>query len=158
MGRLDMSDDEVGGSLLLVRSRPSGQGCPRCPCKPSLRLTKGPPPPKVEANYKPLVALVFAIVLVVFGLWSSRKKPWRGGTGKKAVMKAFTFISIPFVLAEAATGVVSFLTGQLSIPPVVGVGTAVDLAILLVGIVVAVLRTVRNTPSEAEEAGATQKR
>ena len=49
------------------------------------------------------------------------------------VVNAFTVFSLPFVLAEAATGVVSFLTGALSIPPVVGIGMAVDLAMFLAG-------------------------
>jgi len=115
-------------------------------------------PPSAETNYKTLVAAVFAIILLTAGLWSSKKRPWKSGKDGKAMVKAFMLTSMPFVLAEAATGVVSFLTGQLSIPPLVGVGTAVDLAILLAGIVVAILRIVRNTPSEAEEAGTTQKR
>lgn len=50
---------------------------------------------------------------------------------------------MPFVLAEAATGVVSFLTGHLSIPPLLGAGSAVDLSILIAGLLVFVYR-VRN--------------
>ncbi len=55
-----------------------------------------------------------------------------------AVAKAFTITSLPFILAEAATGVVSFLNGELKIPPMIGVGTAADFAILLVGLAVAI--------------------
>jgi len=117
-----------------------------------------PPPPEVVVNYKPLVALVFAIMLAVVGLWSSRRRPWKGGKDRMAVAKAFVVTSLPFVLAEAGTGIVSLLTGQLSIPPLVRVGTAVDLAILLAGIVVAILRIVRTKPSEAEETNTPQKR
>jgi hypothetical protein len=94
------------------------------------------PPPEVAVNYKPLVALVFAIILLVAGIWSSKRRPWKGGKDRMAVMKAFTFTSMPFVLAEAATGLVSLLTGQLSIPPPVGPGTALDLAILVAGLAV----------------------
>jgi hypothetical protein len=43
-------------------------------------------------------------------------------------------------------------------PPLVGVGTAVDLAIALAGMVTAILRTVRTRPSGAGETGAPQKR
>jgi len=75
-----------------------------------------------------------------------------------AVVKAFTLASMPFVVAEVALGVVSFLTGQLSIPPLVGTGTAVDLAILLAGIVAAVLRILKTKPSGAEETSKPQKR
>ena len=111
------------------------------------RIVKPPPPSSVEANYKPLVALAFATILAVVGLWSSKKRPGKGGKDRMAVMKAFAVTSLPFVMAEAVTGVVSFLTGQLSMPPLFGVGTAVDLAILLAGVVTAILRTVRTKPS-----------
>jgi hypothetical protein len=60
-----------------------------------------------------------------------------------AVAKAFTITSLPFVLAEAGTGIVSLLTGQLSIPPLIGVGTVVDLSILITGICVVLLRARR---------------
>jgi len=33
-----------------------------------------PPPPSVEANYKPVVAVIFAIVLAVAGAYSSKKR------------------------------------------------------------------------------------
>jgi hypothetical protein len=56
------------------------------------------------------------------------------------VVKAFAFTSLPFVIAEAGTGVISFATGMLMIPPLVGIGTGIDLVILLAGVVVAVLR------------------
>jgi len=90
------------------------------------------------------MALVFAIILLVAGVWSSKRRPWKGGKERMAVAKALMIVSMPFVLAEAATGVVSFLTGQLSIPPLLGIGTAVDLAILLVGLAVAVAFALRN--------------
>jgi len=119
---------------------------------------ENPPDVKTEVNYKPFVAAVFAINLAVVGLWSSRRRPWKDGKGRMAVTKAFMFTSMPFVLAEAATGVASFLTGQLSMPPLVGAGTAVDLAILLAGIVVAILRIVRTKPLGAGETNTPQKR
>ena len=52
---------------------------------------------------------------------------------------------------EALTGIVSCDTGQLSIPPSMGVGTVVDLAILLTGIAVAVLRAVKRSAPMAGE-------
>jgi len=100
-------------------------------------------PPSVETNYKPFVAAVFAIILLTAGLWSSKKRPWKGGKDRMAVAKAFTILSMPFVLAEAGTGVVSLLTGQLSIPPLVEAGTVVDLSILIVGMCVVLLRARR---------------
>ncbi len=58
-----------------------------------------------------------------------------------AVVKAFAITSLPFVLAEAGTGIVSMLTGQLSIPPLVGAGTVIDL--FIVGMYVVLLRARR---------------
>jgi len=115
-------------------------------------------PPQVPVNYKPIAAAIFAVVLLVAGVWSSKRRPWKGGKERKAVIEAFILISLPFVLTEAATGIASLFTGQLSIPPLVGVGAAIDLAILLAGIVVAIFRIVRTNPSKAEETRTVQKR
>jgi len=100
-------------------------------------------PFEVAVNYKPLVALIFAIILLVAGVWSSRRRPWKGGKDKMAVIKAFMITSLPFVLAEAGTGIVSLLTGQLSIPPLVEVGTFIDLSILIAGMCAVLLRARR---------------
>jgi hypothetical protein len=110
----------------------------------------GPQPISIEVavNYKPIVAAIFAIILLVAGVWSSRRRPWKGGKDKMAVAKAFMLTSMPFVLAEAATGVLSLLTGQLSIPPLVGAGTAVDLAILLAELAVAMFVASRRIVTE----------
>jgi PKD repeat protein len=116
----------------------------------TVEIIAPPPPPSVEANYKPVVAVIFAIILLVAGAWSSKRRPWKGRKDGTAVAKAFALVSMPFILAEVATGAVSFLTGQLSMPPAVGMGTAVDLAILLAGLAVAMLRALRKTGTEPE--------
>jgi len=59
------------------------------------------------------------------------------------VVKAFMFTSLPFSIAEAGTGIVSLLTGQLSMPPIIGLGTGVDLTILLGGLLFLTLRSLR---------------
>jgi len=69
-----------------------------------------------------------------------------------AVVKAFVITSMPFTLAEAGTGVVSVLTGQLSMPPLVGAGTALDLAILVAGLAVQGLRLFRPGRSSVQRA------
>jgi hypothetical protein len=61
----------------------------------------------------------------------------------------FAVTALPFVLAEAGTGVLSFFTGWLSIPPLLGLGTAVDLAILLVGLAVDGFRVRRRLSARA---------
>jgi hypothetical protein len=101
------------------------------------------PPPTVGTNYKPLIALIFAIVLAVTGLWSSRRRPWKDGENRKAVAKAFTFICLPFILVEIMTGILSVFIDPLKIPPVIGWGTGVDVLILVVGLLFSLLRLAR---------------
>ena len=91
----------------------------------------------------PDVAVMFAVTLLVAGIWSSKRKLWKGGKDRMAVLKALMIASMPFVLAEAATGVVPFFTGQLSIPPPFGAGTVLDAAILVAGLSVALVREMR---------------
>jgi len=64
-----------------------------------------------------------------------------------AAVKAFAIASLPFVFVEAGTGIISLATGVLTIPPLIGIGTGVDLAILLAGMVVAVLRLRGEAPT-----------
>jgi hypothetical protein len=100
------------------------------------------PPIEVAVNYKPIVAVIFAIILAVTGVWSSKRRPWKGGKDRMAVAKAFAITSLPFVLAEAVTGILSFATGELGIPPYVGIGTAIDLTILLAGLGIVISRLI----------------
>jgi len=104
-----------------------------------------------EVNWKPLVAGVFTAILVVAGVWSARRAPW--STGVRRTVRAFAVFALPFVLGEAATGVLSFFTGWLSIPPVLGLGTAVDLAILLSGLAVGGFRGVMTRTSSKRAPG-----
>lgn len=55
------------------------------------------------------------------------------------VARALSASSLPFVLAEVATGVLSYFRGYLSIPSVIGIGTSVDGAILAAGMSIAIL-------------------
>jgi len=108
-----------------------------------------PPPPSVEANYKPVVAVIFAIILAMAGVWSSRRRPWKGGKDRMAVAKAFAIASMPFVVAEAVTGVISFATGQLPMPPATGTGMAVDAGILIAGLAVSLYRILKEARPSA---------
>ena len=111
----------------------------------SVTISSEPAPlPLPELNWKPLVAAVFAALLAIVGAWSSRRVPLP--TGSRRALRAFTFTALPFIVAEAGTGVVSFFTGLLAIPPLLGTGTIVDVAILAAGVTIAVLRA---RPSEA---------
>ncbi len=111
----------------------------------------------VFENWKPIVALAFAVVLVLAGVLSSRRRPWRNAAGRESAYLAFLLTSLPFVLAEIATGIASSATGFLSIPPVVGPGSLVDGTIVVGGIAVAVLRLLgaepRRTRSKTEREG-----
>jgi len=95
-----------------------------------------PPPP--EPNWKPLVAAVFAVLLAIVGAWSADRSPWT--TGRRPRLRAFAFTAVPFVAAEAATGVVSLTTGLLSMPPILGAGAALDSSILVAGLAASVIR------------------
>ncbi len=93
-----------------------------------------------NVNWKPLVAAVFAAVLIALGASSSRRSAQGHEGGRSSAIVAFATTSLPFVLAEAATGILSHFTGLLSIPPLLGVGAVVDGGILAAGVTVAVLR------------------
>lgn len=54
---------------------------------------------------------------------------------------------------KCGTTSVSLPTGQLSIPPLAGIGTPVDLAILLAGLAAASLTVKKEEPAKAEEMG-----
>jgi hypothetical protein len=112
-----------------------------------------PRPLEVAVIYGPLVALIFAIILLAAGVWSSKRRPWKGRKDRMAVVKEFAIISMPFVLAEATTGIISFISGKLRIPPSVGVGMAVGMAILLVGLGVAILNVLKAKQSKVEIPG-----
>lgn len=99
----------------------------------------------VSTNLKPMVASVFAATLAAVGTWAARRSPWRGLPGAVAQAKTLAAIGLPFVAAEVTTGVVSHLTGLLSIPPLVGPGLFVDVAILTLGLLVEVLWGLRGT-------------
>jgi hypothetical protein len=112
----------------------------------TVAITTTSAPPR-EANWKPLVAAVFASVLALVGAWSARHAPWPRGSRPR--LRAFAFIALPFVAVEMATGVLSLLTGLLAIPPLLGAGTAVDVAILVVGAALALYGVRPRTPREA---------
>lgn len=67
-------------------------------------------------------------------------KAMAGREGKDGGGEGARIASLPFVVVEVATGIVSVLTGELSMRPLVGAGTAVDLAILVAGLAVATRR------------------
>src|SRR2546426_3451510 len=97
-----------------------------------LEVTEAFASPPVVMNWKPFVAVVFAGILALVGAMSARGVPWPTGTSRR--LRAFGITALPFVAMEAATGVVSLFTGLLAIPPLLGVGTAVDLIILMAGV------------------------
>ena len=94
--------------------------------------------PEPKPNWKPFVAAAFVAILALAGSWSARRAPWRAGSRRR--LRAFALVGLPFIAAECSTGVASGFTGVLSIPPLIGLGTATDLAILSAGLVVAVSR------------------
>ena len=71
-----------------------------------------------------------------------------GHAERKGALRALILAAPPSVVRKATTGVVSLFTDFLSIPPVLGMGTAVDLTILVVGSAVAVYRVVKDRSPE----------
>jgi len=84
-------------------------------------------------NWKPLVAALFSFTIALVGVFTARKHP--RPFPRHPVAKTWAVYVLPFVLFEAATGVLSYVTGLLAIPPLLGLGTLVDLLILGVGVV-----------------------
>jgi len=93
-----------------------------------------------ETNYKPLIALIFTIVLLVVGSIVSYKRPLNlKGEIKKNRLLTWLIVVLPFVIAEIITGVVSLFTGLLTVPPLLGAGMILDTLILLLGLSVFVI-------------------
>jgi hypothetical protein len=110
-------------------------------------IVEEPPRKKEEYNWKPMIALLFTLILLILGILISHKRP-RRFTGKLGKDRLYTFLvfSLPFVITETLTGIISFLTGLLSMPPILGVGLVVDLAILIIGIIVPIVASTRENP------------
>ena len=102
------------------------------------------PAPAEQANYKPVLALVLTIILLLVGVLVLLK------LDVDDKMKKYWFL--PFAIAEGMTGGVSAATGALSIPPVAGAGLAVDLVILFVGLSVPLLLLIRK-PVQIDDGG-----
>jgi hypothetical protein len=87
-----------------------------------------------DTNNKPLIAFLFAIILLVVGTFVSMKRPLK--KVKENKMSTWLLVVLPFVVAEALTGIISFFTGILSVPPLFGLGMIVDSTILIAGLIV----------------------
>jgi predicted GH43/DUF377 family glycosyl hydrolase len=89
-----------------------------------------------EYNWKPIIALIFTVILLIVGLVVVHNRPMKF-TGELSKDRWYSFFAgvLPFVIAEALTGIVSFFTGLLAVPPIIGLGMIVDLVILIIGIV-----------------------
>jgi hypothetical protein len=120
-----------------------------------------------EYNWKPLIALLFALILLIIGIIIVMIKPMQftGDLGKDRTYSFFSGV-LPIVVAEAITGMISFFTGLLAVPPILGVGMIVDLGILIVGIICSIIiyvkgvsaKTYDEEPSSSTEAPQTQEK
>ena len=91
-----------------------------------------------EQNFKPTIALIFCVILAITGVMIAYRRPLRlTKQDQVARNRLYTgiLIVLPFVVAEALTGLISLYTGALSVPPVLGLGTVVDSCILAVGLI-----------------------
>lgn len=99
-------------------------------------------------NLKPLISLVFFAILLIAGLFVARNRPIRLKTGESS-SKTFLLTSLPFCIAELLIGIVSLITGLLSVPPLLGVGTFLNTGILIAGL--AVLATLKKHEEPEDE-------
>lgn len=108
--------------------------------------------PAAEDNLKPLIAILFALILAVLGALLAVKRPFVSEGGKR---RGFTFLSIalPFVVIELVTGILSLFMPSIAVPPWFGLGMIIDLVILIAGVVVEVIVFARNRPVESAEIG-----
>lgn len=89
-----------------------------------------------EYNWKPVIALIFTVILLIIGLVVVYNRPMKfTGELSKDRWYSFFFGVLPFACAEAITGIISFFTGLLAVPPILGLGMIVDLTILIIGLI-----------------------
>jgi hypothetical protein len=93
-----------------------------------------------EYNWKPIIALIFTVILLIIGIIIVHNRPMRF-TGELSKDRWYSFFAgvLPFAIAEALTGIISFFTGLLAVPPIIGLGMIIDLVILIIGIIACVV-------------------
>ena len=120
------SAKDLAGNSLVTGDRPN----------PWSFTTVPSAPPSKEDNLKPLIALIFAIILLVIGLITAKKRPLASKIEKFSdEMFTFLVVALPFVIVEIITGIISWVTSALEVPSWLGIGMMVDLIILIVGII-----------------------
>jgi hypothetical protein len=107
-----------------------------------------------EYNWKPIIALIFAIILLLIGIIIVYKRPMKF-TGDLSKDRWYTFfpIVLPFIIAELITGIISLTTGLLTVRPILGLGMIVDLIILIAGIASCAVIYKKGEPYDSYETG-----
>jgi predicted GH43/DUF377 family glycosyl hydrolase len=100
-----------------------------------------------EFNWKPVIALIFTAILLIVGIIVVYNRPMKF-TGDLIKDRTYTLLAgvLPFAIAEAITGIVSFVTGLLAVPPLFGLGMMVDLTILIIGILCSIMIYKKGVP------------
>jgi hypothetical protein len=94
----------------------------------------------VVPNWKPVVALVFAVFIAITGVIVVRRlRPEL----EAPAARVWARLVLPWVVVESITGVASLFFAVLMIPPLLGVGLIVDLAILALGLLLPYLVALR---------------
>jgi PKD repeat protein len=106
----------------------------------TVEIVPEPPEEPAEFNWKPIIALIFAIILLLLGIIASHEKPLRfKGILRRDRQYTFLACCLPFVIAEIITGLISLFTDLLPVPPWFGFAMILDLTILIVGIIICVI-------------------
>ena len=81
------------------------------------------------------LATAFSVLLAVAAAYSTRKRPLRLGESPKSnLLLTWSVLALPFIVIEAATGMLSFSVDYLRIPPIIGWGAGIDCLVLAVGL------------------------
>jgi hypothetical protein len=110
----------------------------------SIELTVGEQGVAEEVNYKPILSVVLAVVLLIFGLLFWHKRDPDEESEQKGFLdtfdkRSFLLYTVPFALVEFVVGAISGITGSLRVPSASPEGLVVDSLIFIFGIVLAIL-------------------
>ena len=107
---------------------------------------------QVTVNYKPVVAVIFSMILGIAAAASARRRPMRWGkTDRRRISIAWAVLAVPIIALELITGGLSFIFEPIRIPPVAGWGMALDSSILAAGIVVFIVRLALRRRQSSED-------
>lgn len=108
----------------------------------------GGPGDRIQENWKPFMALVFTIVLLVVASVLISRRTMAGVSAART--KGLLVVAVLFSVLELVTGAASMVTPALAIPPGLGMGTLIDVAVLAVGLAILLVMGFKKSFEEAD--------